>query len=153
MRLDLGDKAFLMASNEALLAACRKEMGVLGGVAAQSVRKLGVDYAVSKRGEKEQESTSGTTGEWESEMEQAVQAGPQESGHEGGVCGNYTAHHVWSCFACPVQDGLEGSAKHDWWRRTETAAGHVCGLGSGCGQGRQGSSIHLYQGGADEVGT
>jgi hypothetical protein len=52
MKLDLGDKAFLMASTEALLVECKKAMGDLGGTMVQAVRKLGVDYAISARGKK-----------------------------------------------------------------------------------------------------
>ena len=43
MKLDLGDKAFLMASSNELLVAAKVAMGVLGGSAVQAVRKLGVD--------------------------------------------------------------------------------------------------------------
>ena len=52
MKLDLGDKAFLMASSGDLLVAAKAAMGVLGGSAVQAVRKLGVDYAISVRGKK-----------------------------------------------------------------------------------------------------
>ena len=52
MKLDLGDKAFLMASSGDLLVAAKAAMGELGGSAVQAVRKLGVDYAISVRGKK-----------------------------------------------------------------------------------------------------
>ena len=52
MKLDLGDKAFLMASSDDLLVAAKAAMGILGGSAVQAVRKLGVDYAISARGKK-----------------------------------------------------------------------------------------------------
>ncbi len=52
MKLDLGDKAFLLASSEHLLQAAMKAMGILGGTMVQAVRKLGVDYAISDRGKK-----------------------------------------------------------------------------------------------------
>ncbi len=41
-----------MASDEALQCAGKQVMGVMAGSAVHSVRKLGVDYALSKCGEK-----------------------------------------------------------------------------------------------------
>ena len=46
MRLDLGDKAFALASDGALVKRLQRELGELGGCAVESVRKLGVDYAL-----------------------------------------------------------------------------------------------------------
>ena len=52
MKLDLGDKAFVLASDETLLTKATKELGTLGGSAVVSVRKLGVDYGISGKGRK-----------------------------------------------------------------------------------------------------
>ncbi len=50
MKLDLGDKAFVVASDDALLKGVARVIGVLAGSAAQAVSKFGVDCAISKRG-------------------------------------------------------------------------------------------------------
>ena len=52
MRLDLGDKAFVLASEASLLRRAKRLLGVLGGVATVGVRKLGVDYGMCKAGRK-----------------------------------------------------------------------------------------------------
>ena len=52
MKLDLGDKAFLLSSHEFLLQLARKALGRLGGTAIDTVRKLGVDYSLSKKARK-----------------------------------------------------------------------------------------------------
>ncbi len=52
MKLDLGDKASALASDEELLHAAKNIMRVLAGSAVHPVRKLGVHYAISKRGKK-----------------------------------------------------------------------------------------------------
>jgi hypothetical protein len=50
MKLDLADKAFVLASDAGLLKAFQARMGIMGGTATDSVRKLGVDYALSASG-------------------------------------------------------------------------------------------------------
>ena len=52
MKLDLGDKAFALASDAGLLRQLKHQLGELGGSAVHSVRKLGVDYALSDKGRK-----------------------------------------------------------------------------------------------------
>ena len=52
MRLDLGDKAFVLASDPGLLRRSKRLLGELGGVAAVGVRKLGVDYGMCSAGRK-----------------------------------------------------------------------------------------------------
>ena len=52
MKLDLGDKAFLLSSHEFLLQLARKALGRLGGTAIDTVRKLGVDYSLSRKAKK-----------------------------------------------------------------------------------------------------
>ncbi len=48
MKLNPADKAFVLASEEESLKAAKEAMGV-GRVSFHAVRKLGVDYAISKR--------------------------------------------------------------------------------------------------------
>ncbi len=52
MKLDLGDKAFALASDASLLRQLKGQLGVLGGSALHSVRELGADYALSDQGRK-----------------------------------------------------------------------------------------------------
>ncbi len=52
MKLDLADKAFVLASDEELLQAAKLVKGVQAGSAVHSVRKLGVDCAISNKGRK-----------------------------------------------------------------------------------------------------
>ncbi len=47
MQLDLGDKAFAVASDAGLLRRLKNQFDELGGSAVHLVRKLGVDYALS----------------------------------------------------------------------------------------------------------
>ena len=48
MKLDSGDKAFLLASQQLRLELARKALGRLAGTAVDTVRKLGVDYSLQK---------------------------------------------------------------------------------------------------------
>ncbi len=49
MKLDLGGKALVLASDEELLKAAKEAMRVLAGSLVHAVRKLGVDCAISTR--------------------------------------------------------------------------------------------------------